>query len=127
MKLSNKLKKTFEFYRTFPKMLDVADHELPKEDLQNGSSALVCFWNLENGIKTIKTNQYDLLKRVIEGKKSVNLQIKLWAEDIGVLLMPSELQKYCKDMPSWVYDATIKQAQKRYLQEVGFIPTFLKA
>ena len=75
----------------------------------------------------IPTKEYELVKRVQEGKKSVNLQIKLWAEDIGVLLMPMELNEYCKEKyPVWVFKSTILQAQKRYIDSIGFIPTFCK-
>ena len=74
----------------------------------------------------IPTKELDLVRRVIEGKKSINLQIKLWSEDLGVLLMPNEVLGYCRGYPEWVFKAVIEQSQKRIMKEIGFIPTFMK-
>lgn len=85
---------------------------------------------MENGYK-IPTREWELVKRAQEGKMSVNLQIKMWAETmwdnrLGCLLFPDELKTYCEGMPKWVFKATIEQAQKNHFKEHGFIPTFLK-
>jgi hypothetical protein len=56
---------------------------------------------------------------------SVNLQIKLWAEDVGFLLMPDELHTYCRGYPLWVFKATMEQAKKRIMKEVGYVPSFI--
>lgn len=79
---------------------------------------------MENGL-FVPTKEFELVKRVQEGKMSVNLQIKLWSEDIGILLMPIELREYCKGMPTWVYISTINQSKKRFLKDVGFVPSFV--
>jgi hypothetical protein len=105
-------------------MLQCGAHEVPPYD-PNGEDGKFCFVCLENGI-IVPTRERELVQRVIEGKKSINLQIKLWSEDLGFLFMPEELRAYCKDMPEWVFKATLEQAQKRTLIEVGFIPTFLQ-
>ena len=74
------------------------------------------------------TREWKLVKRVQEGKMSINLQIKMWSEDLGsnLILMPNELWTYCKDYPRWVFNATMEQAKKKLMKEVGFIPTFMK-
>lgn len=105
-------------------MLQCGDHEVPPYD-PNGEDGKFSFVCLENGLM-VPTRERELVRRVLEGKKSVNLQIKLWAEDVGVLLMSEELREYCKEMPPWVFKAVIEQAQKRTLIEVGFVPTFLQ-
>jgi hypothetical protein len=105
-------------------MLTIGDHDLPPYD-SNGVDAKYCILCLENGEK-VPTCDLETVRRVAEGKMSVNLQIKLWAADVGILLMPNELKEYCRGMPEWVYTATLEQAKKRILKEVGFIPTFLR-
>jgi hypothetical protein len=105
-------------------MLQCGDHEIPKYDL-NGEEGKYSFLCLENGV-FVPTKELELVKRVQEGKMSVNLQMKLWAEDVGILLMPNELESYCVGMPKWVFKGTIEQAKKRVIREVGFVPTWLK-
>lgn len=105
-------------------MLRCGDHDLPPSD-PNGECGKYSFLCLENGYM-LPTNEIELVRRAQNGKMSVNLQIKLWSEDVGMLLMPNELKNYCKDMPKWVYEAVIKQTEKRYMNEIGFIPSFLR-
>jgi hypothetical protein len=105
-------------------MFQCGDHEIPKYD-PNGEDGKYSFLCLENGY-FIPTRELDLVRRVQEGKMSVNLQIKMWAEDLGNLLMPKELYSYCKNYPSWVYKATMEQTKQRFMKEIGFIPTFMK-
>lgn len=116
--------KNWEFYLHFPKMFQCDEHELPPFDI-NGECGKYSFLCLENGI-FVPTKELELVRKVLEGKMSVNLQIKLWAEDVGILLMPVELKSYCVDMPEWVFKATIEQAKSRVLKKDGFIPTWLK-
>ena len=105
-------------------MLQCGGHEIPTFD-PNGEEGKYSFLCLENGI-FVPTKELELVKRVLEGKMSANLQMKLWAEDVGVLLMPEELLGYCEKMPEWVFRGTIEQAKKRIIKDVGFIPTWLR-
>ena len=105
-------------------MLQCGNHELPPYD-PNGVDAKYSFLCLENGYK-VPTKEIELVKQALNGKMSVNLQIKLWAEDIGFLLMPNELYSYCRGYPTWVYEATINQAKQRLMKEMGYIPTFMR-
>lgn len=78
------------------------------------------------------TKEPDLVRKAIEGKESVNLQIKIWSEGMwdGQLQMPPffphEIREYCQGYPSWVYQAVINQTKKRVLEDLGFVPTWLK-
>lgn len=110
----------------FPKIFECHPGYLPPND-SNGEEGKYSFLCLENGVM-VPTREWDLVKRVQEGKMSVNLQIKMWAEDLGnnLLLMPPELYEYCRGYPKWVFKATMEQAQKRIMNEIGFIPTFMK-
>jgi hypothetical protein len=105
-------------------MLQCGGYEIPiySETGEEGKYSFLC---LENGY-FIPTKEYDLVKRVQEGKMSINLQMKLWSEDIGLILMPVELKEYCKGMPEWVFKGTIEQAKKRIIKEVGYVPSFMK-
>lgn len=116
--------RNWELYLNFPKIFECHPDELPLYD-PNGEEGKFSFVCLENGIK-MPTREWDLVKRVQEGKESINLQMKLWAEDVGFLLMPDELREYCKDYPEWVFQGTMRQAQKRIVKEWGFVPTFMK-
>ena len=117
-------------YINFPKLFECHSGELPPYDL-NGEDGQFSFLCLENGHK-VPTREYDLVKRVHEGKESVNLQIKLWSEgmwdrQLGCpLFFPQEIREYCLGYPLWVYKAVINQTKKRVLEDVGFIPTWLK-
>lgn len=111
-------------YINFPKLFECGSHDLPPYD-PKGEEGRFSFLCLENGYK-IPTKEYELVKRVQEGKMSVNLQMKLWAEDVGILLMPNELYTYCKGYPEWVFKGTMEQAKRRIIKEVGFVPTFMK-
>jgi len=97
---------------------------LPPYDV-NGEDGEFSFLCLENGYK-VPTKEYEIVKRVQEGKMSVNLQMKLWSEDVGFLLMPKELFTYCQGYPDWVFKGTMEQAKKRILKDVGFIPSFMQ-
>ena len=80
----------------------------------------------------VPTREWDLVKRVQEGKESVNLQIKLWSEGMWErrlqcpLFFPQEIREYCQGYPDWVYKSVINQTKKRVLEDIGFIPTWLK-
>lgn len=104
-------------------MLQCGDHEIPTYD-PNGEEGKYSFVCLENGL-FIPTKELELVRRAMEGKMSVNLQIKLWAEDVGILLMPNELFGYCRGYPDWVFKAVMEQSQKRVMKEIGFIPSFM--
>ena len=105
-------------------MLQCGNHELPPYD-SNGEDAKYSFLCLENGYK-VPTKEIELVRQALNGKMSVNLQIKLWAEDVGFLLTVTELLEYCRPYPKWVFQATLEQAKKRILNEVGYVPTFIK-
>lgn len=114
----------WDLYLNFTQIFTCHPDELPPND-PNGEDGMYSFVCLENGIK-MPTREWNLVKRVQEGKMSVNLQMKLWSQDVGYLLMPNELWTYCKNYPLWVFQGTMEQSKKRILKEVGFIPTFMR-
>lgn len=116
--------KNWDLYLNFPRMFQCGNHELPSYD-PNGEDAKYTFLCLENGYK-VPTKEIEIVRKVLNGKMSVNLQIKLWAEDIGFLLMPDELYSYCKEYPPWVFNATMEQAKRKIIKEVGYVPSFMR-
>ena len=42
------------------------------------------------------------------------------------LFFPNEIREYCQGYPDWVYKSVINQTKKRVLEDIGFVPTWLK-
>ena len=129
LKITDRARAEFAFYRETP--LDMIGHNVGVEitDDPNGYSALECWWAKDTHGKTLPCREQKLLAKVIRSKQSVNLQIKLWAEDVadGMLLRQSELLEYVHGWPEWVFRATMEQAGKRATQIIGFAPRFARA
>ena len=125
--ISQRARSEFEFYRDTP--LDMIGHELAPTDDPKGFSALECWWSLDTHGQELPCREPELLAKVLRGKQSVNLQVKLWAEDIadGMLLRQEELREYTLGWPAWVFSATLAQARKLLLERVGFVPGFAVA
>lgn len=117
----------WELYINFPKIFTIPSIEYDP----HGEEGKYCFLCWENGIK-VSTRDPDLVKKAIEGKESINLQIKIWSEGLWdrqlqmPLFFPHEIHEYCRGYPSWVYQAVINQTKKRVLEDLGFVPTWLK-
>lgn len=128
-KITDKAKSEFDFYQN--SKLDMIGHSVGVESISvpDGCSALECWWAKDTHGKILACREADLLSKVIRSKKSVNLQIKLWAEDMadGMILTQSELVEYVHGWPSWVMTAVIEQAGKIALEKIGFIPRFARA
>lgn len=128
-KITDRAKAEFEFYRKTP--LDMIGHEVGVEAVadSSGYTALECWWARDTHGETLPCREPELLAKVIRSKQSVNLQVKLWAEDVadGMLLRQAELVEYVHGWPSWVLRAVLEQAAKIATQIVGFAPRFARA
>lgn len=133
IKTSSKAVIEFNFYLNSP--LDMIGHSIGaifafKEDLTNGYSALECWYAKDTHGIILPCKEIDILSKVERSKQSVNLQIKLWAEDIadGILLRQEELLNYTHNWPEWVFKAAIAQAGKLCLNNprIGYIPRFAR-
>jgi len=105
-------RKVYNLYLNQPIMIEAYPHELPPY-AEDGLPAIKCFFNLENGV-VLPTNNISEVKRALDGKKSLNLQIKMWAETVGRELSTIELREMIEElnMPQWVFNATMNQAVK---------------
>jgi hypothetical protein len=129
MRITERAKSEFEFYRD--NSLDMIGHEIGSELLPdaNGHSALECWWSFDTHGKELPCREPEVLAKVIRTKKSVNLQVKMWAEDLadGMLLRQSELVGYVHGWPEWVLRAVVEQAGKIATATIGFAPRFARA
>lgn len=129
MKITERAKVEFEFYRDTP--LDMIGHGIGCDSPHDagGFTALECWFAKDTHGKTLPCREPELLAKVNRGKGSVNLQVKLWAEDVadGLLLRQSELAEYVHGWPKWVLRAVMEQAGKIATETVGFAPRFARA
>lgn len=93
----------------------------------SGLSALECFYMKDTHGKSLPCRELDVLQKVFRAKASWNLQIKMWAESMAEgTLSRDELFQYCKFLPPWIRDATLRQANKIFLKANGWEPKFLE-
>lgn len=131
MKIPQSAIAEFEFYKN--SNLDMIGNLVGVSDPRanpNGKTALECWFLRDTHGKTEPCREIEMLQKVERSKQSLNLQVKLWAEDIanpvGLLLTREELAGYCKKLPPWVFRATMQQAGKLLMDRIGFIPSFAK-
>jgi len=126
LKITSRAKAEFAFYRDTP--LNMIGHVVGVDVTAdpNGYSALECWWAKDTHGKTLPCREPELLAKVIRSKQSVNLQVKLWAEDVadGMLLRQAELVEYVHNWPEWVLRAVMEQAGKITVETIGFVPRF---
>lgn len=127
-KISSRAKKEFEFYRDFPDMIGVQVGVAIEVADPKGSSALECWWAKDTHGQTLSCREPELLERVVRGKASANLQIKMWAEAMAdpPLLLQPELMEYVEGWPSWAFEAVVNQAGKLLMDhpQHGYVPRF---
>lgn len=94
-----------------------------------GHSALECWWYKDTHGKTIPCRDPLALGKAVRGKASVNLQVRMWAQDVAdhALLGQRELLDYTHGWPSWVLLAVLNQATSIAVGELGFAPRFCRA
>lgn len=129
MKITDRIKAEFEFYRDTP--LDMIGQQVGVDVVPDpsGHSALECWMAKDTHGKDLPCREPEVLLKAFRGKKSVNLQVKLWAEDVadGLMLRQPELAEYTTSWPEWVFRATMEQAGRIAERMVGFVPRFARA
>jgi len=84
---------------------------------QEGSSAKECFFMYDSTGKISPTKEPKLLKYLYKTKGSVNLHIKMYAEDRASGVLPKvEFDKICEqyNVPEWFVKAVETQKTKYY-------------
>lgn len=82
----------------------------PTKSDPEGLTGLECYFLLDSQGKRVPCQDQESLDKVMRGKKSWNLQIKMWAEDFFDLIQPPELREYCQGLPPWIEKAVWTQA-----------------
>jgi hypothetical protein len=128
MKISERAKKDFAFYRD--SLLDMIGHDVGVDIIAvpGGHTAIECWYAADTLGKLLECSEPELLAKVLRSKQSVNLQIKLWAEDIadGMLLTQRELSIYTYGWPDWIFKAVMQQAARLAKDKLGFMPRFTR-
>ena len=84
---------------------------------ENGSSAKECFYLYDTNGITKPTCEPEQLRTLLKTKGSVNLHIKMYAEDRARGYLPKiEFEKICNeyDFPNWFVTAVENQKAKYY-------------
>ena len=84
---------------------------------KNGIDGLQSFNQIDTFGKQVKTKHPNIVKTALKTKGSINLHIKMYAEDLTKgLLFLHEIDEWVKDWnaPSWFKEAIIKQSKKVY-------------
>lgn len=84
---------------------------------ENGMSAKKTFYLYDSNGKIVKTNEPELLKKLYRCKASINLNIKMWAEDRAKGVLPKILfEDVIKEFEllDWMIEAVEKQKVKYY-------------
>jgi len=128
MNASLRVKQDFQFYLETP--LDMVGKVVGAPPLvpdPRGKSALECWVFYDTHGKTMPCAEPEVLDKVRRSKASINLMVKLWAEDLaGALLSRAEVQRYTEGWPTWVARAVEEQAAKLAQRQVGFVPSFIR-
>lgn len=125
MKFSKKFERDYEWYVSISDIFDfdgVEDYTskagIPMiQYSKQGMSAKECFYLFDSQGIVKKTKEPKRLKKLYKTKGSVNLHIKMYAEDRASGLLPeTEFRKIVKEInpPKWFVDAVENQKGKFY-------------
>lgn len=84
---------------------------------KKGIDGIKAFHIFDSQGKLVETKHPNILKTILKTKGSVNLHIKMYAEDRAKGILPKiEFEKICQqlDPPQWFIDAVEKQKYKYY-------------
>ena len=125
MKYSKKFEKDYQWYLSVSHAFnfDGKEHYTTKKGVnlirydENGKTAKECFYLYDSQGIIETTKEPDKLKTLYKTKGSVNLHIKMYAEDRAQGLLPKiEFEKICKEfnVPDWFRNAVENQKGKYY-------------
>jgi hypothetical protein len=133
VKVSDASKRDFDFFlATTLDMIGETDVDAVKiEQMKTptGYTALECWHLKDTHGKMEPCREAHELKKAVRGKKSWNLQIKMWAEDLGgdlPTLCQRELREWCEGLPPWIFEATVRQAAKLARERMQWSPRFTR-
>lgn len=126
MKISKRGKEAFAYYMSYEQSPACLLAAVVTEGIvsdTNGIYALEAFYMHETHGKLPPTCQPTILAQALLGKKSHGITVANLSEDyVGRLVYACELQA----LPKWVVDEVFALAQKVALEQLGWIPTFVR-
>ena len=118
MKYSKGFNRDYEFYLKNKERFTFSGVKIGVlTDHRDGVSAKHAFFLIDTRGEMVPTCEPDLLGKIIQCKKSINLHIKMWVE--GFEDMMEGVQYYMDifiDPPPWVEDSFRKQLRRKLLQ-----------
>jgi hypothetical protein len=128
MKITPKIRKEFEYLESIGRDTNWIEHAFKTPHRSGGVSAVEAWGQITSHGKTVDCKEPEALDRARSGKKTINLTIEMWAEDlIGCLLTLDCVRTMTHDAPAWVYKAAVRQSHKLALDSIGFIPSRLQS
>lgn len=131
--VSDASKHDFDFFLATPLDMigetDVDAMQIEQMKSTTGYTALECWYLKDTHGKIEPCREACELKKAVRGKKSWNLQIKMWAEDLSgdmPTLRQRELHEWCSGLPSWIFEGTLRQAAKRARERMLWSPRFTR-
>jgi len=114
MKIRQKVRDTFEFYRRVASESSMEGTGIPSvQSVVDGLPAIEAFAAMEATGARHGTSEPALLQQVLRAKAHVNLHIKMWAEGIAEgLFHIVEFQRDHTWWPAWVWKAVRSQEAK---------------
>jgi hypothetical protein len=119
--------KTLDKYKWF---LRLGQHERnrPLEKIQlaeDGVSAVESFHSLETYGELLPTTEPEILEKYLSGKMLHGITVKMVAESFALdrTIFSKEIKQ---NYPKWVADEIFSQSDKICLQNLGYVPTFVK-
>ena len=125
MKFSKRFEKDYNWYTAVSDIFnfDGSNHYYNKKGIdliqfdEKGKTAKECFYLYDSNGVIHPTSEPAELKRLFKAKGSVNLHIKMYAEDRARGYLPKcEFEKICLEVnaPQWFADAVENQKPKHY-------------
>lgn len=104
----------WEFYLVNSQKFTFCGSDVPEQNYDpDGVDAKIAFYELDARGVVVPTNQPELLRTVIRCKKSINFNIKQWADGSDVFMRPGEYLDEFVNPPDWVLQALERAILKR--------------
>lgn len=119
MKVTKRAQRRFEY---FSQCEDV--NRLPKiQKDEEGLSAAECFYMHETHGKLPPCREPEMLSRALNGKERHGVTVTNCAQDyVDRIFFASDLKEY----PEWVQKDILGRASQLAMEQIGFVPTFVK-